>query len=221
MIGKSLYVCLVGIALAIAAAVVVAILPRLNVLLLPQVFWFVVPVAGLCWKFLEWSRPRVGMTGTATLSGERALIVSLIAGAALGGLGVLESGTQLSLDGFPGASLSGASAGMRTTWSFVDLISGAVTEEVAVRGWIQFRLQPLIGLLYAQGVADLIFVALHGIRFTGPGGFNHALEEFVLVTSVGVVNGTLPSKSQSLIWPVVVHALSNGLIFVAAFGLAF
>jgi hypothetical protein len=31
----------------------------------------------------------------------------------------------------------------------------------------------------------------------------------------GVVNGRITSKSQSIVWPIVVHAICNGAIFVA------
>jgi membrane protease YdiL (CAAX protease family) len=209
-------VCATGSALAILFSVILAVPPRLNVLIFPGVFWFVVPVGWLTWKCFEWSRPPVSTIDGATLRGERAALVSSGAGIALGVMAVWESGVHLTMNGLPGASLTGASVWMQAAWSCVDLISGAVTEECAVRGWIQFPLRPLIGDIYAEVAADLIFVALHSLRFSEAGSVAQAPPELVFVLTVGAVNGRITSKTRSLTWPILVHTLCNGIVFAVA-----
>lgn len=127
------------------------------------------------------------------------------------------SGWKVSMDGLPGASLTGASTDLRDVWSFIDLITAAFVEELAVRGWIQFRLQTLIGNSKAELIADFFFVLLHFLRFIEPGGWGHALKECAFVIFVGIVNGRIASKSQSVLWPITAHIICNGIIFVAAF----
>jgi membrane protease YdiL (CAAX protease family) len=213
---KALLVCLKGAVIAVAYSLAIAVLPRLNVVIFPQLYWFVLPVAVLCWKFLSWSKSSEYVLGSISLAGEQAAVISVIAGLTLALLALVLSGNELSISGLPGTSLQGASDGLRLMWSFFDLVSSAFVEESAVRGWIQLRLQRIVRTVYAELAADALFVLLHILRFATPGNVSHALRELILVLTLGVVNGRITSKSQSIVWPIVVHAICNAAIFVAA-----
>jgi len=161
--------------------------------------------------------PYSGTRERATIKKETAAMISVAAGLVLGLIAIGGSGWKVSMNGLPGESLTGAPADLRDVWSFIDLITAAFVEELAVRGWIQFRLQPLIGSAIAELIADFLFVLLHFFRFIEPGGWGHAIKECVFVILVGTVNGRIAAKSQSVLWPVTAHIICNGIVFVVAF----
>jgi membrane protease YdiL (CAAX protease family) len=217
MLTRVVTICSVGVLIAIAYSIGFAILPAVNVLLFPQIFWFVIVVTALCYVTYDRFRPKTPPVTSPTLQSNRAAVASVVAGALLGSLAVLVSPSQLSLDGFPGASLQGATPAMRTTWSFVALISAAITEESAFRGWIQFRLQTFVRPTAAESIADVLFVLLHSPRYIRSANLDLAVGELLFVTALAVTAGRIASKTQSLAWPIATHALANGTVFIVAF----
>lgn len=213
---KILHICVVGVLILFAFSFAIGVLPRINAVVFPQLYWFVLPLIVFCWKFFEWSKPSEHLPASIRLAGEQAMVISVVVGLALGLFALALSGSELSISGLHGHLLEGAPDGLRMTWSFFDLISAAFVEEAAVRGWFQLRLQTLVRTIFAESIADVFFVLLHVLRFASPGGVSHALREFALVSALSIVNGRITSKSQSIVWPILVHAICNGTIFVAA-----
>lgn len=148
------------------------------------------------------------------LRGLGALAATIAAALSLGLLAVFLSDAVPSLAAqrsLPGDGLGGDEV-YRAAASVAFLLSAGVIEEVAVRSGIQFRLQGIVGVVWAEVVAGFSFVALHALRFDTP-------ELFAFLVVFAFVNGEIARRTQSVTWPIVVHLVSNAIVLTFAFAM--
>src|SRR5690349_7454291 len=74
-VGSVLGICAIGGALAILLSIVLSMFPRLNILIFPDLFWFVVPIGWLSWKYFDTSRAPEESLKSAVLRGEKAVLI--------------------------------------------------------------------------------------------------------------------------------------------------
>ncbi len=199
--------------LAVAAHAVLGALIGIGVVVGVGAWWPV--LVGLVVSMtvaMVWARD--GDPDHRVLRGLGALAATIAAAVSLGLLAVFLSDAVPSLAGqrsLPGDGLGG-DAMYRAAVSVAFLLSAGVIEEVAVRGGIQFRLQGVIGVVWAEVVAGFTFVALHALRFDTPG-----LVAYLVVFTF--VNGEIARRTQSVTWPIVVHLVSNAIVLTFAFAI--
>lgn len=199
--------------LAVAAHAVLGALIGIGVVVGVGAWWPV--LVGLVVSMtvaMVWARD--GNPAHRTLRGFRAVAATIVAALTMGALAVFLSDVDPSMAGqrfLPGDVLGG-DAMYRAAASVAFLLSAGVIEEVAVRGGIQFRLQGVIGVVWAEVVAGFTFIALHAMRFDTPGLFAY----LVVFT---FVNGEVARRTQSVTWPIVVHLVSNAIVLTFAFAI--
>ncbi len=146
------------------------------------------------------------------IHGARAVVFTIAAALFVGSVAVYLSDIGAVRAGersLPGDDLD-ADGTYRDAASVSFLLSAAFIEEVAVRSGIQFRLQKVLGLAWAEVTAGLVFVALHALRFDTLG--------MVLFLAVSAfVTGRIARSTQAIIWPIGVHFLSNSVVLAVAF----
>lgn len=93
----------------------------------------------------------------------------------------------------------------RNFYSLAVFVSSAFVEESAVRGCIQLKLQPVLGAGKSEVLASVVFALLHADRFA-------TWEEVVFVLILAAANGRITRASQSIGWPIAVHAIANVVV---------
>ena len=175
-------------------------------------FWWPVTVASIVSLIVVTVWARDGDPAHRTLRGFGALATTIAAALSMGALAVFLSDidpSQVSQRSLPGDELGG-DAIYRAAASVAFLLSAGVIEEVAVRSGIQFRLQGIFGVVWAEVVAGFSFVALHALRFD-------TLGLFAFLVVFAFVNGEIARRTQSATWPIVVHVVSNTIVLIFAF----
>ena len=192
-------------ATAVAAAVALGILEAINAFITPETPWFVGPAALIAFVMVS----RYGATvptESPSLGSKNATFVSVGTGLLIGALGVWLTGWENLTHGvvkLPGDQLPAPD--LRPVIAATSFVSAAFTEEAAVRGGIQLRLQATLGSYRAEALADVTFVLLHALRL----GDARLLPYLVLIS---VVNGRLTSLGQRITWPIVTHGTASGIM---------
>jgi len=98
-------------------------------------------------------------------------------------------------------------------WGLVFSSANSFMEELWLRGVFLKRFEPLIGINAAVWVTSLIFAAMHSFSFY----FMPAAIPFFFINTLalGLGCGYLMMKSDSLWGPVIIHAASDFVLFIA------
>jgi membrane protease YdiL (CAAX protease family) len=192
------------VGLAVFAAFLVAFFVHLNARISPGFPWFLLPVGItilVAWRSVfragkaEHNNAMVGRWGVFASIASIAFVGVVVLG--LMSLQV-RSGSDLRL---PGDTFA-APPFFQFFASLVILTSAAFVEEIAVRGLLQYRLQSQMPVIASEMVADTVFVGLHFLRFHDP-------IEVALVVILSLLCGRAAAMTQSLSWPIAIHAVAN------------
>jgi membrane protease YdiL (CAAX protease family) len=210
-IGSSITLCLSA---AVGTDILVTFMAYLNTRLGDGFPWFIAPAFALSWSVMRrsrrWYQPlapiRLRSTPICVLTG-------VLFGIGIAGAGLL-SMASLYHDAFvhgriavPGDQYH-TTAAVRAGISLTVPIMGPFYEEAGVRGALQFRLQHLIGPLWAEVLAGIAFVALHGFVIA------ERPWQIPFIAFAAFANGRLAALTQTVRFPVLSHALSNAILMV-------
>ena len=133
------------------------------------------------------------------------IAAALIFGAGLAALGLFLQDSDALRAGrvsLPGDEDPTAPLQFRMVTNYTKALDAGPIEEAPLRGLVQLGLTPTIGSLWAEVIAGLEFVLLHGSKLTNPG-------ELLLVSATAFVNGRITAKSQSTRYATLAHCVSN------------
>lgn len=98
--------------------------------------------------------------------------------------------------------------------SLFTLLTASVLEEVFYRGWLQTRVETLLGRWPAIAVSSVLFAAMHVSSHVSGGAVGIGLATVVAVQGTfGVLQGYLWSRYRNLWVPIAIHVVIN-LIYV-------
>jgi membrane protease YdiL (CAAX protease family) len=98
--------------------------------------------------------------------------------------------------------------------SLITLLTASVLEEVFYRGWLQTRVETLLGRWPAIAVSSALFAAMHISSHVSSGAIGVGLATIVAVQGTfGLLQGYLWSRYRNLWAPIAIHVVIN-LIYV-------
>lgn len=98
--------------------------------------------------------------------------------------------------------------------SLITLLTASVLEEVFYRGWLQTRVETLLGRWPAIAVSSVLFAAMHVPSHVSAGAVGVGLATIVAVQGTfGLLQGYLWSRYRNLWAPIAIHVVIN-LIYV-------
>lgn len=195
----------VGAVLAISAANALMEAGRLiNLLTGPAIPWYTLFAFGLSLATLRWCDNGYEPLSTGQSSRRRALMIALLLGVGLAALGLIltaHAPLRAGRVALPGEA-EPAPIFFHLAASYTKAGTAGLVEEAVIRGLVQLGLQTTIKPRWAEIIAGLEFVLLHGSQLKNPG-------ELLLVSSTALVNGRLTALTQSTRYAVIVHCVSN------------
>jgi len=212
VIAESIVSCLL---IAVGTNILIAVMVRLNIWLADGFPWFIAPAFALSLIALKrsrrWYEPLQSVRPPSTVISS---LASVLLGTATAGVVLLYMALT-----FGDAFMHGHSpllgdqyhttAAIRAGVSLTFPIMASFYEEAGVRGALQLHLQHVIGPGRAEMLAGVIFVALHGFAIA------KSPWQLPFLALTALVNGRLAAVTQTVRYPVVSHAASNGILLIA------
>jgi membrane protease YdiL (CAAX protease family) len=203
-----LWAALLCAATVIAAPFIIGAFIEINLRTEPDIPWFPVPAIAVTLLTLRLSersfQPRAaGSSHHLWRSIGISVVISV--GLAAVALAFMYETLQTQHVALPGDSVAAPNL-FKVIKSFTSLLTAAVIEESAFRGFLQLRSRrALPAPIWPELLADVSFTLTHFARFHEPGEV-----PFLLLLSVG--SGRMTTIAQSVRYPALIHLLANGVI---------
>jgi len=204
---------LMGVAVPVVVYTCIAFLAQINFRIGAGTPWFVIPALAITWGTLVLADKafRAGPPSSSASTFALLMIcgaISICLGAiALAFMSAAIRAGQMTLTEGPGARL------LNLAKALTILVAAGPIEEAAVRGLMQLRLQKVMHPLWAEVLADTVFVLGHLPRLAIPG-------EAPFLVLLAISNGRLAAVTQTTRYSALVHSLANLSIGLALLCLA-